>query len=256
MMHHAIPKFPKRLLLLALIATPCAFAGPVRGPASGGPAFSSFKPSAPAVGTAICTSNAPGSVCIPIALPVISNYDDLVEGTLGTSTVYNGVSYHDVNGIGGVFPDGSTFTADDVGDELIIEDSTDLFVDFPDFGSSPNTLTFGSVWIPGPNLSIGPLVRVTMDLDVPARAASVDLAYYENGPWGRIEFHLDALDAGKVVASDVLTIADGGGRDNPTTTTLSVSAGSFDSLKLYATYDGQPSAPRGLIDNLALTPAQ
>ena len=29
----------------------------------------------------------------------------------------------------------------------------------------------------------------------------------------------------------------------------------FDSLKMYATYAGQPSAPRLMIDNLSLTPA-
>jgi hypothetical protein len=254
MMHRDIPKLPKRLLVLALIAAPTAFAGGLRGSANAGPSYGTFTPSQPSVGTAICTSTSPGAACV--ALPVVSTYDDLTEGTLGTSTVYNGVSYHDVNGIGGVFPDGSTFTADDVGDELIIEDSTDFYVDFPDFGSSPNTLTFGSVWIPGPNLSIGPLVRVTMDLDAPAKRASVDLGYYENGPWGRIVIHLDALNGDAVVASNTLTIADGGGRDNPTTTTLVVSAKSFTSLKLYATYEDQPSAPRILIDNLALTAAK
>jgi hypothetical protein len=93
-----------------------------------------------------------------------------------------------------------------------------------------------------------------MDLDVPANAASVDIGYYENGPWGRIVIHLDALDAGTVVASDSVTIADGGGRDNDTVGVLSVAAESFDALRLYATYEDQPSAPRVLIDNLVLTP--
>ena len=188
------------------------------------------------------------------AQPSISNYDDLIEGSLDTSTVYNGVSYHDVNGIGGVFPDGSTFTPADVGDQLIIEDATDFYVDFPDYGSSPNSLTFGSAYIPGPNLTIGPLVRVTMDLDQPASAATVDIAFYENGPWGDIAIHLDALDAGTVVAIDAITIANGGGRDNPTTATLSVGGAMFDSLRLYATYGDQPSAPRVMIDDLTLTP--
>ena len=55
------------------------------------------------------------------------------------------------------------------------------------------------------NLSIGALVQVTMDLDAPANSASVDIGYYENGPWGRIVIHLDALDAGSVVASDSIT---------------------------------------------------
>ena len=186
--------------------------------------------------------------------PSISNYDDLAEGFLGTSYDYNGVSYHDVNGIGGVFPDGSTFTPDDVGNQLIIEDATDFYTVHTDWGSPPNALTFGTAYVPGPNLSIGALVRVTMDLDAPASAASVDIGYYENGPWGGIDIHLDALDAGTVVASDVLTIADAGGRDNDAVATLSVSAASFDSLKLYATYGDQPSAPRVMMDDLTLTP--
>ena len=189
------------------------------------------------------------------AVPVVSNYDDLTEGNLGTSYYYNGVSYHDVNGIGGVFPDGSTFTAADVGDLLLVEDATVFFVDFPDYGSSPNTLTFGTYFLPGPNVSIGAFVQATMDLDQPASAVSVNLAYYENGPWGGIEFHLDAYRSGSVVGSNSLTIADGGGRDNATTSNLAIAGIEFDSLKMYATYQGQPSAPRLMIDNLALTPA-
>jgi uncharacterized delta-60 repeat protein len=190
----------------------------------------------------------------PVA-PVVSNYDDLTEGFLGTSYQYNGVNYHDVNGIGGVFPDGSTFTAADVGNLLIVENATDFFLDFPDYGSSPNTLTFGTSFSPGDNVSIGAFVQASMDLDQPANAVSVDMAYYENGPWGGIEFHLDAYRNGSVVGSTSLTIADGGGRDDATTSSLAISGVEFDSLKMYATYDGQPSAPRLMIDNLSLTPA-
>jgi uncharacterized delta-60 repeat protein len=190
----------------------------------------------------------------PVA-PVVSNYDDLTEGSLGTSYHYDGVSYHDVNGIGGVFPDGSTFTADDVGDLLLVENATVFYADFPDYGSSPNTLTFGTSYVPGDNFSIGAFVQATMDLDQPATAVSVDLAYYENGPWGGIEFHLDAYRDGAVVGSDSLTIANGGGRDNVTVSTFAISGVEFDSLKMYATYQDQPSAPRLMIDNLTLTPA-
>jgi hypothetical protein len=189
------------------------------------------------------------------AQPSISHYDDLEESFLGTSYAYNGVSYHDVNGIGGVFPDGSTFTPADVGDQLIIENATDFYTVHPEWGSAPNAMTFGSSFVTGPNLSIGALVQVTLDLDVPANAASVQIGYYENGPWGRIVIHLDALDAGTVVASDTISISDLGGRDNDTVGELSVAATSFDSLRLYATYDDQPSAPRVMIDDLALTPA-
>lgn len=191
----------------------------------------------------------------PPAQPRVSDYDDLSEGFLGTQYAYNGVTYHDVNGIGGVFPDGSTFVPKDVGDQLIVENATDFFTGFPDFGSVPNVLTFGTSFIAGGNLSLGPLVRMTMDLDQPASAAQIDVAYYENGPWGGIELHMDAYSNGAVVASDTLTIADGGGRDNATTSRLAVSGATFDSLKIYATYGGQPTAPRVLLDHLVLTPA-
>jgi uncharacterized delta-60 repeat protein len=187
--------------------------------------------------------------------PVVSNYDDLPEGVLGDSYDYNGVNYHDVNGIGGVFPDGSTFTADDVGYSLIVEDAALFYVDFPDWGTTPNVLTFGTAYVNGDNFSIGAFVRATMDLAQPASAVSMDLAYYENGPWGGIELHLEAYDHGTLVGSDSLTIADGGGRDNVTTSTFDFSGAVFDSVKIYATYGGQPSAPRLMIDNLSLTPA-
>ncbi len=183
----------------------------------------------------------------------ISRYDDLSEGFLGTSYHYNGVTYRDVNGIGGVFPDGSTFVAEDVGDQLVVENAAVLHHDFPDFGSAPNTLTFGTSFVDGENFTIGPLVRATLDLDQPASAVSVDLAYYENGPWGGIELHLEAFRGGVPVGSDHLTIAAGGDRDNVATATLAISGVEFDSLKLHASWNGQPSAPRVMIDNLKLT---
>jgi len=114
-------------------------------------------------------------------------------------------------------------------------------------------LTFGNVYIPGANLSIGPLASAWMDLDVPGTAASLDLAYYENGPWGGIQYVLAAVRNGNVVASDVLTISDLGGRDNPTYAKLAVGGAEFDSLHLYAWKNDAYSAPRGMIDNLSVT---
>lgn len=186
----------------------------------------------------------------------ITTYDDLAEGFLGNSFDHDGIHYHDCNGLDGVFPDGATFTAADIGDTYIIEDAALFYSDFPMFGSAPNVLTFGDGYINGDNFSIGALTQAFMDLDAPAVAARFDLAYYENGPWGGIVLHLDALRSGNVVASDSLTIANGGGRDNIATTSLHVEGVMFDGLRLYATYNGQPSAPRVMIDNLAITPAQ
>ena len=191
---------------------------------------------------------------LPQVDPVLVTYDDLAESFLGTSFTHEGITYRDCNGIGGVFPDGSTFEPADVGDQFIIENATMFWNDFPDFGSTPNTLTFGTSYVVGDNLSIGALVRATMELDAPARAASVQLAYYENGPWGGIEIHLDALSGDTVVGSDVLTIAGGGDRDNPAVATLAIDGVVFDTLRLHATWQGQPTAPRVMIDNLQLTP--
>lgn len=182
----------------------------------------------------------------------VSHYDDLVEGPQGTSMTYNGITYRDVNNVGGVFPDGSTFTPGDLGDLLIVEDATWFYLDFPAWGSTPNTLTFGTSYVPGPNLTIGPLATAWMD--VSGVAASLDMAYYENGPWGGIVFHLDAVMGGAVVASDTLTISDLGGRDNIAVASLSVSGGEFDSLHLYATFGAEYSAPRLMIDDLDITP--
>lgn len=182
----------------------------------------------------------------------LSHYDDLAEGFHGTSMHYNGVTYRDVNGIGGVFPDGDTFTANDVGNHLVIEDATLFHNDFPAFGSAPNVLTFGTSYVNGPSLSLGPLVRVTLDLDQPADAARIELAYYEKGPWGGIVLQLEASRGGVVVGSDQLQIAAGGDRDNLATATLSIDGVEFDSLALRATYGGQPSAPRVMIDNLRI----
>jgi len=187
---------------------------------------------------------------------IVSTYDDLPEGFLGESYTYNGITYHDANGIGGVFPDGSTFVPADVGSKFTIENAGYYFDDYPDWGSSPNVLTFGDVYMPGENFSIGPLVRASMDLDAPARAVSLQMVYYEHGPWGGIEIHLDAFSKGQLVGSDMVTLADGGDRDNLTSHMLSIAGVEFDALKLYATYDGQPSAPRVMIDNLDVVPAK
>jgi hypothetical protein len=89
-----------------------------------------------------------------------------------------------------------------------------------------------------------------MDLDSVSNSVAMDMAFYENGPWGGIQFHLDAVRNGQVVGSDTLTIANGGGRDNVTTAQLGVTGVEFDSVHIYATFNGQYSAPRLLIDNL------
>lgn len=193
-----------------------------------------------------------GFVTTVLAAVEVIDYEDLTEGNQGDPLLHHGITYHDLNGVSGVFPDGSTFEPAP-GDEFIVENAGLFYADFPGFGSAVNALTFGISYVGGENLTIGPLSTVMMDLPSPARSASLDIGFYENGPWGGIEFHLDALQGGQVVASDSFEISNLGGRDNPTWNTLAVSTGeAFDQLHLYATFGADYSLPRAMIDDLTL----
>jgi hypothetical protein len=195
-----------------------------------------------------------GVAALPaLAEDIVITYEDLDEGFKGETFTHMGVTYRDVNQVSGVFPSGETFGPQEL-EQVIVENATVVFWDFPDFGSPVNTLTFANAYIPGENCSIGRIASVTMDLPGQMSAASVQMVYYENGPWGGIVYHLDAKLNGVVVASDSFTIADGGGRDNPAMASLSVSAPAFDELHLYATFGDDYSMPRALLDNLTLTP--
>ncbi len=187
---------------------------------------------------------------------VVIDYEDLEEGLQGELTfTHQGVTYRDVNTVSGHFPDGETFEpAEEFRQNILVEDATLFYDEFPDYGSPANAMTLGLAYIEGPNLTIGPLASLWMDLDQLYNAASLDIGYYENGPWGGIEYHLDALLDDAVVASDSFVISDLGGRDNPTFGSLSLSGAAFDQLHLYAWYDGMYSKPRGIFDDLTLTP--
>jgi hypothetical protein len=187
-----------------------------------------------------------------LAETVVIDYEDLTEGNQGDPLTHMGVTYSELNNVSGVFPSGETF-GPSPDDEFIIENAGLFFNDFPAYGSPVNVLTFGIAYVPGDNLTIGPLSTVTLDLNAPATAASLDLGYYENGPWGGIQYHLDALSNGQVVATDSFVISDMGGRDNPAVATLSVAGAFFDQLHLYATYGGKYSMPRAIIDDLTIT---
>ena len=184
---------------------------------------------------------------------VLETFESFDEGTIGDSFASNGVEFHDANQVSGQYPDGEPFGPGDPGSSFIIEQASLFYNDFPGFGSPVNALTFGRAFIPGDNLTIGPLASVWMSLDENATSVSLDLAYFENGPWGGIEYHLDALLDDAVVGSSSFTIADGGGRDNATWTTMALDGIEFDQLHLYATLNGGFTAPRGMIDDLSLT---
>lgn len=186
----------------------------------------------------------------------VSNYDDMSEDHYGDSFHYNGVTYSDVNNVDGVFPSGDTFTAGGgvtgLGTSVIIENATLLYNDFPGWGSANNALTFGTSFVVGDNLSIGALSTVTMTLDSVSDFASIEMAFYENGPWGGIEYHFDAMMGGVVVGSDSFMISDLGGRDNLAFNSLSVGGVEFDSLRLYGSFGSDNSGGRALLDNLTI----
>jgi hypothetical protein len=192
-----------------------------------------------------------------VSADVVGTFDDLTEGFKAVPFHYAGVTYRDVNQVTGIYPDGSPMTPADTGTAIAVEQADFFYTSFPTYGSPTNALTFGAAFVTGPNLTIGALSSVWMDLDAPASAAGFDIGYYENGPWGTIVYHLDALLAGQVVGSSSFTIAgvaNGTGRDNATFNHMSVQAPAFDSLHLYATFNGQFTAPRGIIDDVSLAP--
>lgn len=191
---------------------------------------------------------------------IFHNFENLSEGFLGASYTADGITYRDVNNVSGFFPPsdgvpGDPFTQADLGDQVIIERAVPLFDDFPDFGTPNNAMTFGNTYVNGDNLSIGALASVYIDVPWIGNSVSFNLAYYENGPWGNIEYRLDAIRNGSVVGSDSFLIADGGGRDNATFRTMSISGVEFDTLQLYARLDGDYTAPRAIIDNVAIQAA-
>lgn len=185
------------------------------------------------------------------AAQTVIDFEDQVEGFLGDPWSIQGLTFHDLNTVSGVFPDGSTFDPEP-NDECVCEDATLWYNDFPGWGSADKLLTFANAYVPGDNLSLGRVSTVTIDLDQAADSVSMDVGYYENGPWGGIVVHLDALSNGHVVASDSFEIADGGGRDNGATAVLSVSGAEFDQLVLYSTYGNEYSFPRIILDDITI----
>jgi hypothetical protein len=184
---------------------------------------------------------------------VFHDYENFAEGILGQTVIHDGVTYRDANRVSGFFPDGMPFGPDELGSDYIIEQATLFYNDFPDYGSPQNTMTFGRAFIPGDNLTIGPLASIWMDLDEVGRAVSLDLGYLENGPWGGIEYILEARLNDGVVGSDSFVISDLGGRDNGAFRTMSISGVEFDQLQLYGWLNNDYTAPRGMIDDLSIT---
>lgn len=185
------------------------------------------------------------------AQTVTIDFEDLAENFYGATFTHQGIEYSDINQVSGEFPSGETFGPQEF-DELIIEDATLFYNDYPGWGSADKMLTFGSSFVTGDNLSLGRVSSVTMTLDDNADSVSMDIAFYEDGPWGGIVLHLDALLDGNVVGSDTRTLSDNGGRDSINTDTFDISGVEFDTLHVYATYGSEYSLPRLVIDDMTI----
>lgn len=182
---------------------------------------------------------------------VLIDFEDLSEGFYGIPFTHQGITYHDLNNVSGVFPSGEKFGPQEF-DESVVEDATFWYDQFTTWGSADKTLTFGVALVEGDNLSLGRISTVMLDLPKIANFASIDLGYLENGPWGGIEIHLDALMDGRTVGAQSFVIADGGGRDNGAIQTLAINDVDFDQLNIYATFGEEFSLPRIILDDIAL----
>lgn len=192
----------------------------------------------------------------PAAFGQFTNFDSYAEGFYGPSSTFDGISVYDVNNVNGFFPDGEAFTPDDVGTEVIIERSTLIYNDFPDWISPFNTLTFGSAFVPGDNLSLGALATATFSTGTLSSAASFNLIYLDEWVWDGIVVHLDALNRGDVVSSQSFTIVGQpkGERDIVDTKLMEISGVEFDAFRIYATLGSDYTTFRALIDDVSFTP--
>lgn len=186
-----------------------------------------------------------------------ANFDTETEGFKGPSFTSGGITFFDANSVDGFYPDGVPFVAGENGTEIIVENALFAANDFPEFLSAKNALTFGSAFIPGDNVSLGALSNVSMTTGAVVNGVSLDILFYENGPWGGIEVILDALSGGDVVGSTSFIVAgsDPNGRDNPAGMHMDLGGFDFDSVRLYARLNGQYTTIRALVDNVSFVPA-
>ncbi len=185
-----------------------------------------------------------------------SGFEGFAEGFYGDSFSAGGINFYGLNSVSGMNVDGSNFEPGDYGTDFIVENAGLAIADFPDFLSGQNALSTGRAFVPGVSLSVNIFSDFSMSTGSVENAASMNLIYYENGPWGGIRVNFDAMRNGQVVASDSFEISDLGGRDNLIGRTLSVSGVEFDEVRLHATLaDGTATAMTGLFDNVVITPA-
>ncbi len=178
------------------------------------------------------------------------------EGFAGSSFTDGGITFYDLNNDSGLNPDGTTYGPGDYGTDFISPNATLAINDYPDVLSGSHALSWGTSFIAGDNLSINIVSTFSMTTDSIETDASMDLLYFENGPWGGITIELLAMLGGEIVNTDSILISDLGGRDGLIGDRLSVTGVEFDSLTVNARYaDGTSTVFAGLLDNVTITPA-
>lgn len=189
------------------------------------------------------------------SLASVADFESAQEGYVGETFTDGGITFSSLNDVAGINPDGSNFVAGEYGRQFIVENATLAINDFPGVLSGTNALSFGGSFIAGDNLSINILSSFHMSTGQVESFASMDLLFFENGPWSGITLSLDATLDGTLVASDSYMLSDLGGRDNLVGRSLSIDGVAFDSLQVSARYsDGTYTAFAGLVDNVVIIP--
>ena len=179
------------------------------------------------------------------------NFDSEVEGFLGTSYDFDGVTVFGVNQNSGINPDGSTFEPGDYGDQVVIEDANFLALDFAEV-TPDNVLSFGGSFVPGDNLSINLMSQVFISPNTTVDFFAVDLFYYENGPWGGIEVIFEGTNSGSTVVTESFVISDLGGRDSVAHAHVELSGADFDTVRIYSELpDGTETVFATVMDNIS-----
>lgn len=178
---------------------------------------------------------------------------------------FDGIRFFDFNkiehgitpGPGGGPVGGEPFDGNQLFDELLIEDARAINDDYPGYISEPNVLNTGfqGIHVPGPSLSFGRLISISMTTDRVEDSAQLDVIYLDELVWAGIEVTLEATLEGEVVHEQTFVVethAPGSRTDIVAKQTLSVDGVEFDTLRLYAHFDETYTTLRGVLDNVRI----
>ncbi len=190
-----------------------------------------------------------------------ADFDDLAEGFYDQELTVGGIRFYDINNVDyrtpgeNGWPEPGEFVPypPEVLDEIVIENATVLEDVYPDSISVPNMLTWGIALVPGPNLSLGRLVTMTMETGKIETSVSFDVIFYDEPVWENIEVTLDALRGEQVVATQSFEVHlhdPEHPRGSIDFRRMSISGVEFDRVRVYAHYQETYTTLRGVIDNV------